>query len=121
MKLEKGYHFLIIFLWPSTVCKYGTGKTGRTSSLGLNCGTGNGWNRLWNRGAPNHHHLFAAGGTNSLLQEVTRKREKKVGEGGRGGQGEGPGQRGERGEGEHDSYKCKWESRYLVTRGQEGI
>ena len=52
MKLEKGYHFLIIFLWPSTVCKYGTGKTGRTSSLGLNCGTGNGWNRLWNRGAP---------------------------------------------------------------------
>ena len=52
MKLEKGYHFFVIFLLPSTVCKYGTGKTGRTSSLGLNCGTGNGWNRLWNRGAP---------------------------------------------------------------------
>ena len=52
MKLEKGYHFLIIFLWPSTVCKYGTGKTGRTSSLGVQCGTGNGWNWLWNRGGP---------------------------------------------------------------------
>ena len=52
MKSEKGYHFLIIFLWPYTVCKCGTGKTGRTSSLDLNCGTGNGWNWLWNRGAP---------------------------------------------------------------------
>ena len=57
MKLEKGYHFLVIFLWPSTVCKYGTGKTGRTSSLGLNCGTGNGWNRLWNRGAPSRGEI----------------------------------------------------------------
>ena len=31
------------------------------------------------------------------------------------------GREGRGGEGEHDSYKCKWESRYLVTCGQEGI
>ena len=78
MKLEKGYHFLIIFLWPSTVCKYGTGKTGRTSYLGLNCGTGNGWNRLWNRGAPSfdpreeHERAVVGGGP---LQAAPRLRQ----------------------------------------------
>ena len=39
-----------------------------------------------------------------------------------GDRGRGPGAAGGGGgESEHDSYKCKWESRYLVTRGQEGI
>lgn len=45
---------------------------------------------------------------------------KESGGGRERGTGRGPGaERGE-GEGEHDSYKCKWESQYLVTCGQEG-
>ena len=73
MKLKEGYHFLIIFLRPFIVCNYGTGKTGRTSSLGLHCGTGNGWNWLWNRGGPRKESEILVFICVKLRQEVADK------------------------------------------------